>query len=184
MTTEKKEDQNFQLFPYKKGVNFNWEKLQFDKEIQVYDLSFNLWDNNFDLPKNIHIKEDLKIGFGEKSVNFILKIDNINGTIERGAIEKMRYFRPTSLVQTGLIYDMFSVIEDKVWKKLNINFLDIIDRAGLIRIDCKQRLPLNRVVYFRNLTVIFDRIEMLTYRGNTKYCIVTNIISVDLLLQK
>ena len=83
-----------------------------------------------------------------------------------------------------MIYDIFSVLEDKICEKLDINFLDIIDRAGLIRITCKQRLPLNKVVYFRDLIVIFDRIEKVTYRGKRKYCIVSNMISGDVLLQE
>ena len=120
----------------------------------------------------------------EDCVYFKLKIENINDTIERGQVERIRYFRPTSLIQTGLIYDIFSVLEDKICEKLDINFLDIIDRAGLIHITCKQRLPLNKVVYFRDLIVIFDRIEKVTYRGKRKYCIVSNMISGDVLLQE
>ena len=135
--------------------------------------------------KNIHINDNLEIHYkhGEGSVYFKLKIENINGTIEWGQVERIRYFRLTSLIQTGLIYDIFSVLEDKICEKLDINFLDIIDRAGLICITCKQRLPLNKVVYFRDLIVIFDRIEKVTYRGKRKYCIVSNMISGDVLLQ-
>ena len=119
-----------------------------------------------------------------KTVYFKLKIEYINGTIERGQIERIRYFRPTSLIQTGLTYDIFNVLEDKICEKLDINFLDIIDRAGLIRVTCKQRLPLNQVVYFRDLIVIFDRIEKVTYGRKRKYCIVSNMISGDVLLQE
>ena len=180
-------NQNLELLPYKKNVSFKWEKLEFNNEFFLTDnLTFNLWNNNFELQKNIHINDNLEIHYkhGEDCVYFKLKIENINGTIERGQVERIRYFRPTSLIQTGLIYDIFSVLEDKICEKLNINFLDIIDRAGLIRITCKQRLPLNKVVYFRDLIVIFDRIEKVTYRGKRKYCIVSNMISGDVLLQE
>ena len=181
-------NQNLELLPYKKNVSFKWEKLEFNNDFKFLtdDLTFNLWNNNFDLQKNIHINDNLEIHYkhGEDCVYFKLKIENINGTIERGQVERIRYFRPTSLIQTGLIYDIFSVLEDKICEKLDINFLDLIDRAGLIRITCKQRLPLNKVVYFRDLIVIFDRIEKVTYRGKTKYCIVSNMISGDVLLQE
>ena len=181
--------QNLELGPYKKNVSFKWEKLQFENEFKFFedDLIFNLWNNNFNLKNNININnDDLKIHYkhGKNSVLFKLKIENINGTIERGQLERIRYFRPTSLIQTGLIYDIFGILEDKLCEKLNVNFLDIIDRAGLIGVTCKQRLPLNKVVYFRDLVVVFDRIEKVTYRGKTKYCIVTNMISGDVLLQK
>ena len=181
-------NQNLELLPYKKNVSFKWEKLEFNNEFNFLTdgLTFNLWNNNFNLQKNIHINDNLEIHYkhGEDCVYFKLKIENINGTIERGQVERIRYFRPTSLIQTGLIYDIFSVLEDKICEKLDINFLDIIDRAGLIRITCKQRLPLNKVVYFRDLIVIFDRIEKVTYRGKRKYCIVSNMISGDVLLQE
>ena len=183
-----KHNQNLELLPYKKNVSSKWEKLEFNNDFKFLtdDLTFNLWNNNFDLQKNIHINDNLEIHYkhGEDCVYFKLKIENINGTIERGQVERIRYFRPTSLIQTGLIYDIFSVLEDKICEKLDINFLDIIDRAGLIRITCKQRLPLNKVVYFRDLIVIFDRIEKVTYRGKRKYCIVSNMISGDVLLQE
>ena len=108
----------------------------------------------------------------------------INGTIETGQVEEIRYFRPTSLIQTGLIYDIFSVLEDKLRDKLNISFLDIIDRLGLFRINCKQNIPLNKVVYLKDLIVVFDRVDKINYREKIKYCIVCNIVKGDILLQK
>ena len=185
--SQEKDNQNLELLPYKKNVSFKWEKLEFNKDFKfLTNETFNLWDNNFNLQKKIHINDNFDIHYknDEGCVYFKLKIENINGTIERGQIERIHYFRPTSLIQTGLIYDIFAVLEDKICDKLNINFIDIIDRAGLIRIDPKQRLPLNKVVYLRDLIVVFDRIEKVTYRGKSKYCIVTNIISGDVLLQK
>ena len=183
------ENQNLELLPYKKNISFKWEKLKFENEEDKFllnNLTFNLWDNNFELQKNIHITDNLKIHYRHcnKCVFFKLQIDNINGTIEKGKLEKIRYFRPTSLIQTGLIYDIFNVLEDKVCEKLNINFLGIIDRSGLLRINCKQKLPLNKVIYFKDLIFIFDRIEKVNHRAKIKYCIVCNIVVGDVLLQK
>ena len=179
-----KDNQYFQLQPYKKNVSFEYEKLQLiNEKNDQQDVIFNLWDNNFDLQNNVHICDDLKIRYKENKV-FKLKIDNINGTIKTGQVNQIRYFRPTSLIQTGLIYDMFSVLENKVCQKLNISFLDIIDRLGLFRINCQQDIPLNKVVYFKDLIVIFDRVDKVNYRGKIKYCIVCNIIEGDVLLQK
>ena len=185
---ENENNQNLELLPHKKNVSFKWGKLKFGNEFELLTncVIFNLWDNNFELQKNLHINDNLEIHYkyDRDCVYFKLKIENINGTIERGKLERMRYFRPTSLIQTGLIYDIFGKIEDKICEKLNINFLDIIDRQGLIRITCEQRLPLNKVIYFKDLIVIFDRVEEITYRGKKKYCIVCNMISGDVLLQK
>ena len=183
---ENKNNQNLELLPHKKNVSFKWEKLKFGNEFKFLTdcIIFNLWDNNFELQKNLHINDNLEIHYkyDRDCVYFKLKIENINGTIERGKLERMRYFRPTSLIQTGLIYNIFGKIEDKICEKLNINFLDIIDRQGLIRITCEQRLPLNKVIYFKDLIVIFDRVEEVTCRGKKKYCIVCNMISGDVLL--
>ena len=187
--TNDKHDQNLELLPYKKNVSFKWKKLELDNEYTFLtggSLIFNLWDNNLDLSNKLHINNDLEIHYkqGEDCVYFKLAIENISGTIESGQLEQIRYFRPTSLIQTGLIYDIFAALEDKVCQTLDINFLDIIDRAGLIRIANKQTLPLNKFVYLRDLIVIFDRVDKVTYRGKTKYCIVSNIIGSDVLLQE
>ena len=182
-----KDSQYFQLQPYKKNVSFKYEKLELANEDKDKDdIFFNLWDNNFELEKKIHITDDLKIHYKNenKCLIFKLKIDNINGTIEKGQIEEIRYFRPTSLIQTGLIYDIFSVLEDKLREKLNISFLDIIDRLGLFRINCKQNIPLNQVVYLKDLVVVFNCVNKVNYRGKIKYCIVCNIVKGDILLQK
>ena len=180
-----KDNQYFQLQPYKKNVSFEYEKLQLiNEKNDQQDVIFNLWNNNFDLENNIRISDDLKIRYSKENKVFKLKIDNINGTIETGQVDKIRYFRPTSLIQTGLIYDIFSVLEDKICQKLNISFLDIIDRLGMFRINCQQNIPLNKVVYFKDLIVVFDRVDKVNYRGKIKYCIVCNIVEGDVLLQK
>ena len=187
--TSDKRNQNLELHSYKKNLSFKWEKLELDNEYTFLtggSLVFNLWDNDFDLPKNIQINDDLKIHYkhGEDCVYFKLAIENISGTIEEGQVKETHYFRPTSLIQTGLIYDIFAVLENKTCEKLDINFLDIIDRAGLIRIANKQTLPLNKVVYLKDLIVIFDCVDKVTYQGKTKYCIVSNIIAGNVLLPK
>ena len=182
-----KDSQYFQLQPYKKNVSFKYKKLELENETEDKDdIFFNLWDNNFELQEKIHITDDLKIHYKNenKCLIFKLKIENINGTIETGQVEKIRYFRPTSLIQTGLIYDIFSVLEDKLCDKLNISFLDIIDRLGLFRINCKQNIPLNKVVDLKDLIVVFDRVDKVKYREKIKYSIVCNIVKGDILLQK
>ena len=180
---------NFELQPYKKNVSFIYEKLKFennDNDNDKDDIFFNLWDNNFKLKEKIHITDDLKIHYKNenKCLIFKLKIDNINGTIEQGQMEKKFYFRSTSLIQTGLIYDIMAVLEDKICKKLNISFLDIINRLGMFRINCKQDIPLNKVVYLKDVIVVFDFVDKVNCKGKIKYCIVCNIVKGDILLQK
>ena len=180
---------DFELQPYKKNVSFIYEKLEIanDSDSDKDDIFFNLWDNNFELKEKIHITDDLKIHYKNnenKCLIFKLKIDNINGTIEQGQIEKKLYFRSTSLIQTGLIFDIMAVLEDKICQKLNISFLDIINRLGMFRINCKQDIPLNKVVYLRDVIVVFDFVDKVNCKGKIKYCIVCNIVKGDILLQK
>ena len=187
--TNDKGKQNLELHSYNKNLSFKWEKLELDSEYTFLtggSLIFNLWDNDFDLQNNLHINNDLEIHYkhGEECVYFKLAIENISGTIEEGQLNQTRYFRPTSLIQTGLIYDIFAALEQKICEKLDITFLDIIDRAGLIRIANKQPLPLNKVVYLKDLIVVFDRVDKVTHQEKTKYCIVSNIIAGDVLLPK
>ena len=185
-----KDSQYFQMQPYKKNVSFKYEKLEVEdndnNKDTKDDIIFNLWDNNFELQKKMHITDDLKIHYTneDKCLIFKLKIDNINGTIETGQIEKIRYFRPTSLIQTGLIYDIFGVLEDRLCEKLNISFLDIIDRLGMFRKNSQQDIPLNKVVYLKDLIVVFDRVDKVNLREKIKYCIVCNIVKGKILLQK
>ena len=185
----------FELQPYKKNVSFKYEKLEltnedkdkdYDDDGDDDDVYFNLWDNNFNLEERIHITDDLKIHYKNENdcLIFKLKFDNINGTIDKGQIEGIRYFRPTSLIQTGLIYDILGVLEDKLCEKLKVSFLDIVDRLGMFRLNCKQDIPLNRVVYLRDLIVVFDRVDKVNYKGKIKYCIVSNIVKGDILLQQ
>ena len=180
----------FELQPYKKNVSFKYEKLDLtnqndNKDDDSDDIIFNLWENNFYLERKIHITDDnLKIHYRSenKCLTFKLKFDNISGTIDK--IDDKCYFRPTSLIQTGLIYDILAVLEDKLCDKLKISFLDIVNRLGMFRLNCKQDIPLNKIVYLRDLIVAFKRIDKINYKGKIKYCIVSDVVQGDILLQK
>ena len=180
----------FELQPYKKNVSFIYEKLDLTNENDENDgdsddIIFNLWENNFYLKEKIHITDDnLKIHYRNenKCLTFKLKFDNISGTIDK--IDEICYFRPTSLIQTGLIYDILAVLEDKLCDKLKISFLDIVYRLGMFRLNCQQHIPLNKVVYLRDLIVVFKRIDKINYKGKIKYCIVSDVVQGDILLQK
>ena len=183
---------HFELQPYKRNVSFKYEKLKLTNESDKNDddddddsnIFFNLWENNFDLENKIHINDDLKIHYQheKKSLTFQLKFDNINGTIDK--VNEICYFRPTSLIQTSLIYDIMAVLEDKLCDKLKISFLDIVNRLGMFRLNAQQHIPLHRVVYLRDLIVAFKRVDIINNNGKTKYCIVSEVMQGDILLQK
>ena len=178
----------FEMQPYKKNVSFRYEKLDLTNENDENngdDIIFNLWENNFRLSEKIHISNDnLKIHYRHQNrcLTFKLKFDNISGTIDKK--DEICYFRPTSLIQTGLIYDILAVLEDKLCEKLKISFLDIVNRLGMFRLNCQQHIPLNRVVYLKDLIVAFKRVDKINCKGKIKYCIVSDIVQGDILLQK
>ena len=51
---------------------------------------------------------------------------------------------------------------------LKIPHNELLDRGGLIRLVCAQKLPQNKLIYFRNLLVCFDKIEKVLHRGKKK----------------
>ena len=68
-------------------------------------------------------------------------------------------------------------------KYLNIDYHSIID-SGKFQIDSKQKLPLNQIVYFRNLIVVFEEVKKVTVRRRKKNKVVARIISGEILLNK
>ena len=176
----------FELSPVEKNYSFKWNKLIFEDDVPfifhdsmlnlVREQIFDLWENNFDIEKNIHINEHLQIHYNheQKCLPFLLTIENINSVVEHGRdLNRVIYFKPTSLIQSGLIYELFAEFKDKIHDFLKIRPNELLDSGGLIRLNCTQKIPRNRVVYFRNLIVCFERIEKVIHRRKEKYCFIT-----------
>ena len=174
---------------------FKWNKLVFeDEEPYIFhdmrldltnEKNFDLWGNEFDIAKSIHFNTHLQIHYEyeEKCLPFLLKIENINGVITRGTnLKRLLYFKPTSLVQTSMIYEIFAKFEDKIFEYLEIPHCELLD-DGLIQFSA-QRLPRNIVTYFKNLIVCFEKVEEVIHRKKKKYCLVSRIIHGDVLLPK
>ena len=193
-----REEKNFpELLPISDKYSFKWEKLIFeDEEPFIFHdatlnlenkLIFDLWENSFDIESNVHICDHLRIHYkhNQKYVPFILKIENINGVVQRGRdLKRINYFNPSSLIQTGLIFDIFARFEDKIYDVLKISQHDLLDSGGLIRLKCSQRLPKNKVIYFRNLLICFEKIKKVQYRNKERHCLIARIIYGEVLLDK
>ena len=108
-SSKKREEDNFLLPPIKNDYSFKWNKLLFedeepfifhDSELNLENkLIFDLWKNSFDIENKIHINDHMQIHYehNEKCVPFILRIENINGVIERGRdLKRLHYFKPTA----------------------------------------------------------------------------------------
>ena len=112
----KSETDNFLIQPIKDDYSFKWNRLLFeDEEPFIFhdtklnlknEVIFDLWENSFDIGNKIHFNNHMQIHYehNTKCVPFILRIENINGVIERGRdLKRVHYFKPTALIQTGLI---------------------------------------------------------------------------------
>ena len=103
------EQENFPEFLLqKKNYDFKWNKLDFDEgeSCFIFDDSrlhlqnekiFDLWENEFNIEKNVHITNGLQIHYEhkQKCLPFLLKIENINGILQNGRdLKRMTYFKP------------------------------------------------------------------------------------------
>ena len=96
-----------------------------DTRLNLEDkLIFDLWENSFDIENNVHINDHLQIHYehNQKCVPFILRIENINSVVQRGRdLKRIDYFNPSSLIQSGLIFDIFARFEDKIYDVLKVS---------------------------------------------------------------
>ena len=95
----------------------------------------------------------------------------------------MTYFKSMSLGQVSLIFDIFAKFEEKIYEFHKIPHNQLLDE-GLIRLCGAQRLQKNKITYFRNLIVCFERIEKVHHRNKDKYCLIVCILDGEVLLPK
>ena len=181
-----------------KKYSYEWEKILSDNERPYIwhdsilflenEKIFNFWKNDFDLEKNLHFTKHKQIHYflekEERCVPFILKIEYICGIIDRAEKEdRNHYFKSASLLQTSYVHNIFGKIENKMTNELNIDYHSIID-SGKFQIDSEKKLPLNQIVYLRNLIIVFEKVEEVTVRRRKKNKIVARIISGEVLLNR
>ena len=180
----------------KKKYSYEWKKITESINPYIWHDSilciekekiFDFWKNNFDLSKYLHFTDQKHIHYNlndQICIPFILKFENICGIIDRGEkVDRNHYFKPTALLQTGYIHEIFAQIENKMINDLNINYNTIID-SGKFQMDSEKKLPINQIIYLRNVIVVFEKVEQVTVRRRKKNKIVARIISGEILLNK
>ena len=184
----------------KKKYSYEWEKIIESSNPYIWHDSmlciekekiFDFWENKFDL-SNLHFTDHRHIHYNLKEkeeeneicIPFILRLENICGIIDRGEKEdRNHYFKSSALLQTSYIHEIFNQIEDKMIGDLNISYNTIID-SGKFQIDSDKKLPLNQILYLRNVIIVFEKVEKVTVRRRKKNKIVARIISGEILLNK
>ena len=126
-----------------KSNSFIWLDTRLDLEKEKI---YSLWKNDFDLKKKLHFTDYKHIHYNEKGtcIPFLLEIEFICGIIDRGENEdRKHYFKTSSFLQTGYIWEIFAEIESKMVGNLNIEYNTIID-SGKFEIDFStKKLPVN-----------------------------------------
>ena len=181
----------------RKKYSFEWENIDDDYLSNAFiwldsrlDLktvkTFDFWKNDFDL-KNLHFTEHNHIHYADEDqcYPFLLKIENICGIIERGENDdRKHYFKPTALLQTGFISDIFAQIEDKMIYELDVDYNTICNTNKFEISDSAKKLPIEQIIYLRNVIVAFEKIETVTIRRREKNKIISRIIAGEILLNK
>ena len=108
------------FIPAKKNI-YKWNKLDFEYgtpsvfhnsrlDLEKEKIS-DLWENKFNIRKNFHITDGLQFHYNYKGkcIPFLVKIENINGIIQKGRhLKRMTYFELISTGQAELLYDIMS----------------------------------------------------------------------------
>ena len=182
----------------KKKYSYEWENIDDDYLSNAFiwldtrlDLKkvkkINFWKNDFDLEKNLHFTDHKHIHYNDMDIcyPFLLEIENICGIIDRGEKDDRRHdFKPTALLQTGHLSDIFAKIEDKMVSELNVDYNTICDSNKFEIPQSAKKLPINQVVYLRNVIIAFEKVETVTIRRREANRLVVRIIAGEILLNK
>ena len=145
---------NFPTFiPAKKNI-YEWNKLDFEFDTPFIfhnsrlDLEketiFDLWENKFDIKKNVHITDNLHFHYNYKGkcTPFLLKIENISGIIQKGRhLPRITYFEVISTGQTELLFSISTSFVEKLYDLTQV-YHEPLDYE-IICLEGIQQLPIN-----------------------------------------
>ena len=89
-------------------------------------------------------------------------------------LARIKYLESFSIVISSSLWQVRSDFVkklNKLTKKTNVP-LD----SGFIRIDAGH-LPLEKVTYFKNLIICYEKMEKVTYKNREKYALIARVIS-------
>ena len=142
-----------------KTIDLHFFDKQHDKKYPAIDLL------SFDCSK-VSIDDEYKLYYDDKPCN--VSIEKIAATIVKGHHLISKTFQQfVSVGLSDLVWKIFIKIINlinKKTKKLNF-FVDSI----LVNISCDQKLPLNKITYFYDIVVRFDRLNEVIYRVKQRY---------------
>ena len=167
------------LYLWKKNIS-EWNKLDFEFDIPFIfhnsrldlekEKNLYLWENKFDIKKNVHITDNLQFHYNYKGkcIPFLLKIENISRIIQKGRhLRRITYFELILTGQTELLFTITTSFVEKLYFLIQVCHKPL-DYA-MIHLEGIQQLPINKITYFRNLIFYYKKIEKLTYCNKLCY---------------
>ena len=103
-------------------------------------------------------------------------------TIKKGNhLKRVKYLEPFSIGVLSILWEVHRDFTEKLKELKNEQIISV--DFGYVRIDA-ERLPIEKVTYFRNLIICYEKMEKVTYRNKEKYAIIARVISGEILLPK
>ena len=198
--SEQSDNENFcNEFLFAKDNRYEWKQLEINgvenNIVTIFDDTFidlgeikpfDLWEHNFDIGKFGHICSD-NLDFHYTDANnvckpFFLKIENCCMTIRKGNhLKRVKYLEPFSIGILSILWQVHRDFVEKLNKLKNEQIIPL--HFGYVRIDA-EGLPIEKVTYFRNLIICYEKMEKVTHRNREKYAIIAGVISGEILLPK
>ena len=95
-------------------------------------------------------------------------------TIRRGNhLKRVKYLEPFSIGVSSILWQVHRDFVEKLNELKNEQIIPV--DFGYVLIDA-ERLPIEKVTYFRNLIICYEKIEKVTYRNKEKYAIIAQVI--------
>ena len=186
--SEQSDNENFcNEFLFAKDNRYEWRQLEIngvenniltifdDTLIDLGEIKpFDLWEHNFDIDKFGHIcSENLDFHYADTNnvcKPFFLKIKNCCMTFRKGNhLKRVKYLEPFLIGVSSILWQVHRDFVKKLNELKNEQIIPL--DFGYVRIDA-ERLPIEKVTYFRNLIICYEKMEKVTYRSREKYAII------------
>ena len=184
-------------FLYAKNNKYEWKDLEFDgldkyttyifndSPIRINEQKiFDMWEHDFDINKNAHICDHLNFhyNYNDQCIPFFLKIKNCCMTITKGNhLKGIKYLEPHSIGISSTLWQIHADFVEKLNKLMKKKIIPL--DLGYIRIDAGH-LPIEKITYFKNLIIYYEKMEKVTYKNREKYVIIARVVSGEILLPK
>ena len=111
-----------------------------------------------------------------------MKIENCCMAIRKGNhLKRVKYLQPFLIGVSSILWQVHRDFAEKLNELKNEQITPL--NFGYVHIDA-ERLPIEKVTYFRNLITCYEKMEKVTYRNREKYAIIARVISEEILLSK